>query len=163
MNRKGKSSETIVVFRVADTRFGISANAVEEICGLDGVQLLPRESRTRGVKHSLMRREREHLVVDSASFFHMLPARPERVLLLRGSQIGLLIGGVDYMQEVSTLHRLPHAFQGDERHWFLGLVRLFDGIVPLVDPDAFDDVIGIAKRHIAQAVLADSETAGAFA
>jgi hypothetical protein len=93
----------------------------------------------------------------------MLPARPERVLLLRGAQIGLLIGGVDYMQEVSTLHRLPHAFQGDERHWFLGLVRLFDGIVPLVDPDAFDDVIGIAKRHIAQAVLADSETAGAFA
>ena len=163
MRTHAKFNETIVVFRIANMRFGIAAKAVEEICGVDDLSLLPRESRTRSIKHSLIRRGKEHLVIDGAAFFRIGSAPGERVLLFRGNPMGLLIGNVDCMQDVASLDEVPHAFQGDERHWFRGLVRLFDGVVPLVNPEVFLDAARSARQHLEAAVLAKIETAGAQA
>ena len=154
-----RESETIVVFRVADFRFGIAAAAVEEICGVEDLKPLPAGSRTRSMKHSLTRRGREHWVIDGAYFFRMLPARAERLLVLRHEPVAILIGNVDCMQDIACVHEMPRSFQGEERRWFRGLIRSFDALIPLVDPQCFVDVVRAAKYQSAVPSVASQREA----
>ncbi len=160
MNGYRRADDTIVVFHVGDTRFGIAADAVEEICGVEELRAMPPEFRSRSINHCLTRRGHYHAVIDTAYFFRMLPARADRVLILRHDPIALLIGNVDRMQDVSAVHDLPRSFQGDERRWFRGLVRLFDGVVPLVNPQAFFDIAHSVRQPVTGVLTSETNVTG---
>lgn len=128
--------EAVVLFRVGDTRFALSAASVEEICDLQQLKSLdaPTLRRVSKVRHTFDRRGHRIFVVDANLYFAMLPSKPERVLIIRGSASALLVGAIDRMHEISAIHPLPRAFNGDERRWYRGLALMRDGIVPVLDP-----------------------------
>ncbi len=132
--------EAVILFAAAGTTFAISAAAVDEIRNTSGLEPLhaahlgPKFSK---FKYTLERDGRTYFVVDANEHFHAPPTRHTRLLVLRGSPTAILVDGIDRMTEIASLHALPRAFSGDERHWYRGLTVLKDSVVPVVSADAF--------------------------
>ncbi|MCU1284370.1 MAG: hypothetical protein JWO13_720 [Acidobacteriales bacterium] len=135
--------EDVIVFNVADTRFAIAANAVDEIRNMD--DLNPHKSgfdrKLAKVKFTLVRhnkdREKTYFVVDAATHFHAADSKPSRVLVMRNSSVALMVDGIDRMMQITAVITMPHAFSGEERTWYRGLAIMDDKIVPVINPDSF--------------------------
>ncbi len=155
--RKRPARETVILFTIADVRFAIAANAVEEVCTLECLLPLASSSSRLGqakVKYTLDRRHRRHFVVDGNLHFGILPSKQERVLVLRNCEAAVLVGNIESMEEISAVHALPHSFVGQERQWYRGLALLRDKVVPVVNPSAFlskAEVILLAAQVTAHA------------
>jgi chemotaxis signal transduction protein len=63
--------------------------------------------------------------------------RPALVLILRQFRAALLVDRIDRMAEISAVHPLPLAFNGEERRWYRGLAYLDDSVIPVVEPTGF--------------------------
>lgn len=124
----------VIVFTIGNTTFAISASSVSEIQDLQHMKPFGSIGK---VRNTIEREGRRYWVVDANAHFHMLPTNSSRVLLLRETPVAVKVDGIERMTEVSRLLALPNAFQGDERHWYLGLALLGDKVVPVVNPDSF--------------------------
>src|SRR3954463_11846005 len=88
---KKQQFEDVIIFNVADTRFAIAANAVDEIRNMDGLVAHKSgfEHKLAKVKFTLVRekkdRERMYFVVDAGAHFRSADSKPSRVLVLRNS------------------------------------------------------------------------------
>ena len=130
--------ETVVLFMVGNQRFAISANTVEEICELGTLTPLSAGcGRSRVARNTFDRRGKRYLAVDAAAHFRMPDAAPRHILVLRGADVGLLIGSIDRMHEIKELYSLPLALWGEEQAWYRGLALIGGQIVPLVEPTGF--------------------------
>jgi chemotaxis signal transduction protein len=133
-----RARETVVLFYVGSCRFAIAANAVEEICGLDHLTPLADGcGRSRAIRHTFERRGKRLLAVDAQVHFRMREATPQHVLILRGADIGILIGGIDRMHEMGVVRPLPRGLSGEERKWYRGVTLIGREITPVVDPRSF--------------------------
>ena len=74
---------------------------------------------------------------------------------MRDSDVALSVDAIDRMAEVTVLHPLPHAFRGEERNWYRGLVLIGEDVVPVLNPAAL-----LSKPELAalRAVLPKSES-----
>ena len=132
---RSRRAEAIILFAVGPYRFGISAQAVEEIRNTDGVRSFAHGfARAHKVRHTLERDRKTYFVVDATLHLHILSSRAARLLLLREKPIALSVDSIDRMAEIATLHPLPRAFQGEERAWYRGLAVIGEDIVPVLDP-----------------------------
>ncbi|HYL92786.1 MAG TPA: chemotaxis protein CheW [Alphaproteobacteria bacterium] len=132
--------EAMIIFTVSGFKFAIAAAAVREIRDMQGLEkFVPSNgvSRASKVESTLKRNGVTHFVVSAARHFRLPPAKVERVLILRQLAAGVMVDGTERMAEISVLHALPEAFQGDERRWYRGLALLGEEVVPVVDHTAF--------------------------
>jgi chemotaxis signal transduction protein len=132
--------EAVIIFAVSGFKFAIAAAAVREIRDMQGLEkFVPANglSRSSKVEATLKRNGVTHFVVSAARHFRLPPAKAGRVLILRQLTAGVLVDGTERMTEISVLHALPEAFQGDERRWYRGLALLGEEVVPVVDHNAF--------------------------
>lgn len=132
--------EDVIVFVVGGFRFAIAAAAVKEIRSMDGLQpftLGGISVQIAKLKYTLERSGTTYFVVDGAQHFQLLPSRPSRVLILRGSPTAVLVDETDRIMEISVLHALPRAFTRDERSWYRGLAVVNGAVVPVVNHHAF--------------------------
>ncbi len=144
---RARTRETVVLFTVGEARFAIAASAVKEICDLAAVTLLDLGApRHTGAVRQMLRRKREQRLVVDARIFFGLGGDVQHVLLLRHEGVAVLVGGVDRMQEIATLYRLPSAFHGKECQWYRGLALLPEGVVPVVQPESLVKEVVRAKR-----------------
>ena len=128
----------MVLFYVGNCRFAIAADAVEEICGL--TELTPLADgcgRSRAIRHTFERRGKRLLAVDAHLHFRIAEASPQHILILRGVEVGVLIGAIDRMHEIQAVRRLPRGLSGEERKWYRGVTLIGREITPLVDPAGF--------------------------
>jgi hypothetical protein len=66
------------------------------------------------------------------------------------------------MADVSAVHALPQAFQGEERQWYRGLIYLEDRVIPVIKPDGFLTPQEFARLdHASRAIAARQEMEGA--
>lgn len=138
MSRRQRIHETVVLFMVGDHRFAISANTVEEICELGTLTPLSAGcGRNRVARSTFDRRGKRYLAVDAAAHFHIPESVPQHILVLRGADVGVLIGSIDRMHEINELYSLPRALSGEEQTWYRGLALVAGQIVPLVEPASF--------------------------
>lgn len=154
-----RHGEAVILFNIATTKFAIAANSVDEIRNMDGVRALPpgfAYSRYPKVKHIFDREQKMYFVVDANLHFKILPSRGTRLLVLRRSNVAVQVDNIDRMAEITTLHALPRAFEGDERHWYRGLALIGEDVVPVVSPDAF---LGKAEIAVLQACAAQLSAA----
>lgn len=129
-----RRGEAIILFSVGPYRFGISAQAVEEIRNTDGVRSFTHGfARARKVRSTLERDRKTYFVVDATMHLRILSSRAARLLLLRDRPIALSVDSIDRMAEIASLHPLPHAFQGEERAWYRGLALIGEDIVPVLE------------------------------
>jgi len=145
--RKGRvkkaQMEDVILFTVAETRFAIAANAVDEIRNMDG--LLPHKSgfdhRLAKVKFTLVRekkdREKMYFVVDANTHFRGSASKPSRVLVMRNFPVALMVDGIDRMMQISAVISMPQAFTGEERNWYRGLAVMDGKVVPVINPESF--------------------------
>jgi chemotaxis signal transduction protein len=137
--RKG-ARESVILFTVAGFRFAIAAGAVGEIRSMDGLEHFSGVAGHKAVArvdYTLQCKGVTFFVVSAARHFHLPPAKPSRVLVLRHTAVALLVDSTDRMMEISLLHSLPLAFQGEERSWYRGLAILNGETLPVVNPAAF--------------------------
>jgi chemotaxis signal transduction protein len=133
---RSRRGEAIILFAVGPYRFGISAQAVEEIRNTDGVRSFAHGfTRAQKVRQTLERDRKTYFVVDATTHLRMLSSRSARLLLLRERPIALSVDSIDRMSEITSLHPLPRAFQGEERRWYRGLAMFGEDIVPVLDPE----------------------------
>lgn len=135
-----EAREAVIVFAVNGCRFAIAAAAVGEIRGTEGLRAFDLETRALRVTRPdfmLERGGRSYFVIDAGRFFHLAPAVPGRVLILRPGSAALLVESTDRMMEISVLHALPRAFCREERTWYRGLAVLDGEVLPVVNPAAF--------------------------
>jgi chemotaxis signal transduction protein len=139
----------MIFFGVGEATFAISASAVEEIRGADGLRPLV-QGEVAKVRHLLERAGKTYYVVDAGCHFRMLPIPGNRVLVLRRGKAALLVQRIDLMREVSSIYALPSAFRGEERQWYRGLAAIPGAagapalgqageefqVVPVLNPDA---------------------------
>jgi chemotaxis signal transduction protein len=135
----GRSRETVILFSLGALTFAVAAEAVDEIRNLDG--LLEYKDlghhRLTKVNYTLDRQQRTYFVIDAAAQFRMQAGKPTRVLLMRHIPVGVLVDGIDHMQEISWIDALPLAFAGEERNWYRGLAIIKGKVVPVVRPECF--------------------------
>jgi chemotaxis signal transduction protein len=132
--------EDMIVFVVGGFRFAIAAAAVKEIRSMDGLQpftLGGISAQVAKLRYTLERGGTTYFVVDGAQHFQLLPSRPSRVLILRGSSTAILVDETDRIMEISALHALPRAFTHEERSWYRGLAIVNGAVVPVVNHHAF--------------------------
>lgn len=135
--------EDVIIFTVADTRFAIAANAVDEIRNMEGLVAHKSgfEHRLAKVKFTLVRekkdRERTYFVVDAGAHFRSSDSKPSRVLVMRNSSVALMVDGIDRMMQISAVINMPLAFAGEEKHWYRGLAVMDGKVVPVVNPECF--------------------------
>ena len=137
--RKG-ARESVILFTVAGFRFAIAAGAVSEIRSMDGLEQFSGVTGHKAVArvdYTLQRKGVTFFVVSAARHFHLPSAKPSRVLVLRHTAVALLVDSTDRMMEISLLHSLPLAFQGEERSWYRGLAILNGETLPVVNPASF--------------------------
>jgi chemotaxis signal transduction protein len=129
----------VILFSLGSLTFAVAAEAVDEIRNLDG--LVEHEhvghNRVSKVKYTLDRQQRTYFVIDACAQFRMQPGKPTRVLLMRHIPVGVLVDGIDHMQEISWINDLPVAFSGEERNWYRGLAIIKGKVVPLVRQECF--------------------------
>lgn len=134
---RSRRGEAIILFAVGPYRFGISAQAVEEIRNTDGVRSFAHGfARAHKVRQTLERDHKIYFVVDATMHLRILSSRAARLLLLRDRPIALSVDSIDRMAEITSLHPLPRAFQGEERSWYRGLALIGEDIVPVLEPAA---------------------------
>jgi chemotaxis signal transduction protein len=152
--RSSRRSEPVILFTVGATRFAIAANAVDEIRNMDGLQPAPpaRHPKLAKIKHLLEREHKMYFVVDANLHYHMFPSKHARVLVLRDSVVAVLVDNIERMAEITLLHPLPHAFTGEERGWYRGLVVLDEQVVPVVSPASF---LSKAEHSLMSAALTE--------
>ncbi len=136
--------EAIIAFTVAGFNLAISAAAVSEIRGLEGLRSFSpgREyDCPDSVRYTMHRNGALYFVVDAARQFHLPPSvaksQPSRVMILRLAATAVLVDSTDRMAEISVLHALPQAFSGEERKWYRGLAMFGDDVVPVVNHLSF--------------------------
>jgi chemotaxis signal transduction protein len=132
---RSRRGEAIILFAVGPYRFGISAQAVEEIRNHDGLRSFAHGfARAHKVRHTLARDRKTYFVVDATMHLRILSSRAARLLVLRDRAVALSVDSIDRMAEITTLHPLPRAFQGEERAWYRGLALIGEDIVPVLEP-----------------------------
>lgn len=141
-NRKPafRRGEAVILFTVAGTSFAIAVSAVEEIRSTEGLRPAPHgfaSARLPKVKYLLERERKTYFVVDSNLHFHILPSRATRVLVLRHAPVAVLVDNIERTAEITALHALPHAFEGEERQWYRGIALFGEQVVPVVRPESF--------------------------
>lgn len=159
--RPARRGEAVILFSLAGTSFAIAVSAVEEIRSTEGLRPAPpgfAGSRLPKVKHLLERERKTYFVVDSNLHFHILPSRATRVLILRHTPVAVLVDNIERTTEITVLHALPRAFEGEERQWYRGLALFGEQVVPLVRPEAF-----LSKGEVAVAQAGASKLAAAAA
>ncbi|MBZ5522137.1 MAG: chemotaxis protein CheW [Acidobacteriia bacterium] len=132
--------EDVIVFTVGGFSFAISAYAVSEIRSLEGLQPFspgPECQCPEKVNFTMHRNGALYFVVDAARQFGLPATRPGRVLILRLAATAVLVDSADRMAEISVLHALPLAFNGDERRWYRGLAMFGEDVVPVVNHQTF--------------------------
>ena len=132
--------EDVIIFTVGGFSFAISAYAVSEIRGIEGLRPFspsPDFECPEKVNYTLHRNGALYFVVDAARHFQLPPSRPGRVLILRLAATAVLVDSADRMAEMTMLHALPMAFYNDERRWYRGLALFGEDVVPVVNHQAF--------------------------
>ena len=136
--KKG-AREDVILFTVGGYRFAIAAGSVSEIRSTAGLQRFSSlgSKMTAKVDYTLERDGVVHFVVNAARHFHLPAGEPTRVMVLRHAPAAVLVDSTDRITEISMLHALPLAFNGEERTWYRGLAVLNEEAVPVVNPSAF--------------------------
>ena len=135
--RRGRHSETVVLFIVANQMFAVAADSVHEIRSTDSIAGAANEidnPELPKVRHTLDRSGRTYYVVNAGMHFGLPVSRPALVLILRQFRAALLVDRIDRMAEIPGVYPLPLAFTGDERGWYRGLAYLDDTVIPVVEP-----------------------------
>ena len=83
--------------------------------------------------------------MDANLHLRILSSHATRLLLLRDASIALTADSIDRMAQITALHPLPHAFQGEERDWYRGLALIGEDVVPVVNPAALLSKAEIVK------------------
>jgi chemotaxis signal transduction protein len=138
--RKPRRNEPVILFSVASASFAIAASSVHEIRSTDSLAGSAAEIEAPGVRkvrHTIERSGKTYYVVNAGMHFSLPITRPALVLVLRDSLSAVLIDCIEEMAEISTLHALPRAFCGAERHWYRGLAVLGERVVPVVHSGGF--------------------------
>jgi chemotaxis signal transduction protein len=151
--KRKRHCESVILFSVATQNLAIAAHAVEEIRGLDGLLILPhgivKDGAVSKVQQALQRDLKTYFVVEANLHFHLMGSHANRLLLLRDAPVALSVDAVNRMAEITQLHALPLAFQGEERDWYRGLALLGDEVVPVVNPAALLDARTIESLQAA--------------
>jgi chemotaxis signal transduction protein len=140
---KKQQLEDVIIFNVAETRFAIAANAVDEIRNMDGLVAHKSgfDQRLAKVKFTLVRekkdRDKIYFVVDASAHFRAPASKGSRVLVMRNSSVALLVDGIDRMMQISAVITMPNAFGGEERNWYRGLAVMDGKVVPVINPESF--------------------------
>jgi chemotaxis protein histidine kinase CheA len=145
--------EGVILFTVGGFKFAITAGAVKEIRGLEGLNAFTLggiSERVDKLRYTLERGGTTYFVVDASRHFRLAASSPGRVLVLRNSSTAVLVDSTDRMTDISTLHALPNAFQSDERTWYRGLAILNGEVVPVVNASAF---LSAAEQDVLRAGL----------
>ena len=175
--KPGGRTEQVILFRIGQQAFAISANVVQEIRSTDNLAVSAAElpgPEFKQVRHTIVRGRRTIYVVHGATLFGLPSTTATLVFLLRRSRAALLVDTIDRMATISRLIALPQAFCGEERSWYRGLAAMEDTVVPVVNPDGLLspsqlerlDAALAAKRETnetdraAEASAAEDETEG---
>ncbi|MCU1310292.1 MAG: hypothetical protein JWO20_1417 [Candidatus Angelobacter sp.] len=140
---KKQQLEDVIIFNVADTRFAIAANTVDEIRNMDGLVAHKSgfDQRLAKVKFTLVRekkdRDKIYFVVDAGAHFRGGASKASRVLVMRNSSVALMVDGIDRMMQISAVITIPNAFGGEERNWYRGLAVMDGKVVPVINPESF--------------------------
>ena len=127
----------VILFTIGEQLFAIDAAVVNEIQSLQGLQTLGSQPRQFGkVRHTVTREGRRYWVVDGNVHLGMMPTHSTRVLLLDHSPVALKVDAIVRMTEIPRVLPLPHAFHGEERHWYKGLALIDGTVVPVINPDS---------------------------
>jgi chemotaxis signal transduction protein len=138
--RSSRRGEAVILFSIAGTSFAVAVSAVEEIRSTEGLRPAPpgfAGARLPKVKYLLERERKTYFVVDSNLHFHILPSRATRVLILRHAPVAVLVDNIERTSEITALHALPQAFEGEEQQWYRGIALFGEQVVPLVRPESF--------------------------
>jgi chemotaxis signal transduction protein len=132
--------EPVILFSISKVLFGIAAASIHEIRSTDSlsgtaVQLDP--TPVAKVTHLFERGRKLFFVIHGSDHFGLRMTRPGIILMLRDAPVAVLADSIENMTEISELHPLPAAFQGEERNWYRGLAYLQDRVIPILDPGGF--------------------------
>jgi len=139
-SRRARRSETIILFSVAHQTFAISAESVQEIRSTDSLAGSASEIEHPAigkVRHTLERAHRTYYIVNACAHFSLPVTRPTLVLILRQLRVAVLVDKIERMAEISAVHALPRAFDGEERRWYRGLAYVEDHVIPVIQPAGF--------------------------
>jgi len=163
--RRAQASEAVILFCIANQTFAIAADAVQEIRSTDslgGAAIEIEEADVPKVRHLVERARRTYYVVSGCSHFGLRLTRPTLVLILRQIRAAVLVDSIERMADVSKIHPLPRAFEGEERKWYRGLTYLEDRVIPLIHPGGFLTVEEFARLDRAATLSSTAhEMAGA--
>lgn len=135
-----ENGEHVILFTVGGFKFAIAAAAVSEIRSMEGLQRFFGSAAHKAAAKVIYTLERDgttYFVTSAAQHFRLPPSRPDRVLVLRHTAAALLVDATDRIVEISVLHALPLAFNGEERKWYRGLAIVNGETVPVINPSAF--------------------------
>lgn len=119
-------SEVMILFWLGKHKFAMSANDVKEVREYDAAWVRaqsPEKTRCR--------------VISLAEQLGLTGCKPERILLLCGTDAALVVGAVDKMVAAGRVLPLPLVFRGREREWYSGLLILNGEVVPLIHGRGF--------------------------
>ena len=139
-SRRARSTEAVILFCIGTQTFAIAADAVQEIRSTDSLATAAVEmelAEVPKVRHLVERSHRTYYVVSGCAHFGLRVTRPTLVLILRQIRTAVLVDSIERMADVASVHALPQAFQGEERHWYRGLIYLEDHVIPVIKPDGF--------------------------
>jgi chemotaxis signal transduction protein len=137
-SRRSRSSEAVILFCIGTQTFAIAADAVQEIRSTDSLAAIEMElAEVPKVRHLVERSHRTYYVVSGCAHFGLRVTRPTLVLILRQIRTAVLVDSIERMADVSKVHALPQAFQGQERQWYRGLTYLEDRVIPVIKPHGF--------------------------
>ena len=158
--RRGRHSEAMILFCIANQTFAIAADAVQEIRSTDslgGSAIEIEQADLPKVRHLVERARRTYYVVSGCAHFGLRVTRPTLVLILRQIRAAVLVDSIERMAEVSKIHPLPRGFEGEERKWYRGLTYLEDRVIPVIHPGGFLTVEEFARLDQAVAVSGSAQ------
>jgi chemotaxis signal transduction protein len=162
--RRGRHSEAMILFCIANQTFAIAADAVQEIRSTDslgGSAIEIEQAELPKVRHLVERARRTYYVVSGCAHFRLRVTRPTLVLILRQIRAAVLVDSIERMAEVSKVYPLPRGFEGEERKWYRGLTYLEDRVIPVIHPGGFLTVDEFARLDQAAAVSGATQMEGA--
>lgn len=131
-------AEQMILFRIAQQIFAISASSVQEIRSSDafsGIAADVPDPALRKVSYVTRRGRPPVYIIHGGLHFSLSLPQGSLVFLLRNRRSALRVDSIERMTAFFRLMALPKAFCGEERNWYRGFVALEDGIVPVVNPD----------------------------
>ena len=159
-SRKARDSEPMILFTVAGRTFAIAAESVQEIRSTDGLAGSAHEiddPEILKVRHTFERSHQTCYVVNAGAHFRLPVTRPTLVLILRKLRVALLVDRIERMAEITAIHPLPRAFEGQERAWYRGLTYVDDHVIPVINPGGF--LTAQEFRHLDQTTSAGATAA----